>query len=483
MKVVKISKSYDFAPVEKVEIENSMAPLEIGVSGSGQLELEAELRLSDRAADSGYEEYFNVDFAKGKATIDLQEIPELREPFLGTGRSQVWIRLPKGTAVIAEAEVHPLGANGLEGAMVLHNENGPLSLENCSGHIHLENENGPTRLYGCSGEFEIDTENGPVSAEKLQGGKLEIESENGPVKLRQAAFPNVKISSENGVIYYESLQLEEGEMSFENVNGVVHLVLPENSGFQLEVESVNGSISTSFEGAGEKRHGRLSLRRGEGGPKISVKTENGTVKIGSDAHAELSFVRLKLKELKGMMGNAVNDADKEKLQETLNKVTAAVEKAVGSVTEAKVKEGLVQSLDKLKEAVENFDLQGTREKVVKTVEQVGDELSDGLKVVFRKMKVPFREGEGEAAGEDRRFRHSFRERGFGRFREHLDPDSIKEYVHKAIDSALSRSGKGLSERERGEVDERSRAKILEMLESGKITAEEAERLLKAIGRE
>ena len=41
----------------------------------------------------------------------------------------------------------------------------------------------------------------------------------------------------------------------------------------------------------------------------------------------------------------------------------------------------------------------------------------------------------------------------------------------------------LMKKEKEDIADRSRIKILEMLEAGKITAEEAERLLKAIGKE
>jgi hypothetical protein len=44
-------------------------------------------------------------------------------------------------------------------------------------------------------------------------------------------------------------------------------------------------------------------------------------------------------------------------------------------------------------------------------------------------------------------------------------------------------GAELKQNEKDEVAERSRIKILEMLEAGKITSEEAEKLLKAISKE
>jgi len=54
-----------------------------------------------------------------------------------------------------------------------------------------------------------------------------------------------------------------------------------------------------------------------------------------------------------------------------------------------------------------------------------------------------------------------------------------------VDNAINKAFKGsdLDTGERKSVDEQSRAKILQMLENGKISAQEAERLLRAIGVE
>ncbi len=465
MKTANIELNYDFTGKDTVEIENNMAPLHIGRSETGQVEIRAELSIHSFVPGTDLAEYFHVDEDGGTLKIVLERIPELADAFMGKDRSLVWVRIPKGAAVVAKAELLPIKAEGIAGAMVLHNENGPLKLEDCQGHIHLQNENGPIKLHGCDGDFEIQLENGPLSAEKVSGANLEISSENGPVKIRLASFAKVKIANENGVIHYESLPLESGEMDIVNENGIVSLVLGQEQNFELDAETNVGSISASAGTMEDAGNGHKFVRRGEGGLKIKVKTENGVIKLNADGSNDMNFVKMKIKDLKGAIGNAVGEEDMEKVKSALNSATAAVEKAIGSINEDKIKEKLSGALGKLQKTVEGFDFKETSDKVIKTVDQIGDEISDTLKTVFRKVK--------EGGGEPHQHRH-----------ERYAGDNLKEYINKAIEGAIAKvQGKGLSDSEKQAVDERSRAKILEMLESGKITAEEAERLLKAIGRE
>ncbi|MDD4224660.1 MAG: DUF4097 family beta strand repeat-containing protein [Candidatus Cloacimonetes bacterium] len=469
MKTAKIDLNYDFGGKDTVEITNNMAPLHIGRSESGQVEIRAELSIPSFVPGTDFAEYFHVDEDGKTLEIGLERIPELKEAFMGTGRSQVWVKVPSGAAVIAKTDNMPIKAEGIAGALVLHNENGPLKLDGCEGHIHLQNENGPIKLHSCEGDFEIRLENGPLSAEKISGANLEVNSENGPVKIRLASVSRVKISNENGVIYYESLPLESGEMDFVNENGIINLVLAQDQNFELDAETNVGSISTSLGEFADAEDGHKTIRQGEGGLKISVKTENGVIKLNANGSNDMNFVKMKLKDLKGAIGSAVGEEDMERVQKTLESATAAVEKAIGSINEEKIKEKLSGALGKLQKAVEGFDFKETSDKVVKTVDQIGDEVTDTLKIVLRKVKD----------SDDRTPKEHF-----ASAEDYSEPGILKEFIRKTVDAAIAKtSGKGLSDCEKQAVDERSRAKILEMLESGKITAEEAERLLKAIGRE
>ncbi|MFO8144646.1 MAG: DUF4097 family beta strand repeat-containing protein [Candidatus Syntrophosphaera sp.] len=466
MKAIKINLDYDFTEVQKVKIENNMAALNIGVSNTGRIEIEAELRIQEPAEDKNFEDYFRVHRSGQVVEIGLDNISEMQQTFLGTGKSQVWLRVPKEADIEAETYNQLISAEGLEGKLDISNENGPIVANSCSGFKHLENENGPIKIHNCQGDLKVDQENGPFVADKISGEMIKVKSENGPIKIRMASFPKVDISSENGLIHYETLPVEGGDFHIENENGVVHLVMPEDFDFELDAETELGSISINIETEQSTQEGHKIFRRGEGNNKIRVKTENGPIKLSTDGQTDLGYIKMKINEMKDAINKAVKPEDKEKLEKILETLTARVEKAVGSITEEKVKDSLTKALDKLKAIVENFDVQDTKDKVVKSVDQIGDEVTDVLKVFIRKVKEPFQESAGES----------------GHLRREMD--SLKDYIGQVIDSTLAKAqAKGTSGAEKQAVDERSRTKILEMLESGKITAEEAERLLKAISEE
>ena len=157
-------------------------------------------------------------------------------------------------------------------------------------------------------------------------------------------------------------------------------------------------------------------------------------------------------------------------------VVDALNKAADRITEARIKDSLISAADKLKELVEGFDVQEAKDKVVSGVEKVGDEISNSLRELFMKLKF----------AKD----HCYKLNNLNiksKVEEAMDysgPGNLKEFIKKTVDSTLAKAQNwGLSDREKQEVADRSRMKILEMLESGKISAEEAERLLKAIAKE
>jgi hypothetical protein len=97
------------------------------------------------------------------------------------------------------------------------------------------------------------------------------------------------------------------------------------------------------------------------------------------------------------------------------------------------------------------------------VEGLSSEIYDGIKEGLRNVKAEFD----------------------GLKYEHLNTDSLKEYINKVVNSPLIKPYLSAEKKrqESEEIADRSRLKILDMLEAGKITSEEAERLLKAIHKE
>lgn len=469
MKTAKVSLNYSTDGISKVKIDNKMAPLELKLSENDQLHIDAKLKIHSYIPGVDMSEFFYVDRAAGEIEILLEKIPELAEPFWGGGDSRVKIFIPAGIGVEVFSEGVALEAEDMDSGLEMRTENAPIQVKDCGGKVSLKSENGSIRVRKCCAELRVITENGGFTAEKVSGPSLEARSENGAVRLRQAAFERSFIETENGRIIYEALPVENARLSFVSENGSIQLALPENYNFQLEAVSEMGSLRSDIEAEIMEENNRIFVHRGEGGATISVKTENGKIVLSSAVGAEMNFVKLKIKELKKAMNKAVKEEDMEKVQNALGTVSAAVEKALADIREENVKEKLSAAMDKMKKTVEDFDFKSAGGKVAKTVDQIGDEVGDLLKSVFRKVREPREE---KTTWEDEK-------------PDFLGLEKLGDYIGKTVDSAINKAfrGSGLDVQQKREVDERSRAKILQMLENGKISAAEAERLLRAIGVE
>lgn len=476
MKNAKFTYQYevpDDAPgLSEIRLVNDMAPITIEGQEETGITIEAELPFEASALPDP-QELFEVTIKDGVAEIHLEELPDIRDSFLGGQKLKVSLRIPSTVRLDAETENMPMSITGILGGVNASTENGPVILSNCNGGLELESENGPVKLRNCSGIVKIKMENGALTAEAVQGDKLELESENGPVKIRSARFPKVEIGSENGVIYYETLPVEDGDFSFSSENGIIHLVLPLDFDFDLEGETENGALKCRIDAQISNEDGNYRIWRGDNGAKIKVKTENGLIKLSSDGNMNLDFLRMKLDELKVSINNSKTFEDKEEVLGRLNSVIDYVAKLTLSIDEEKIKSALNDAMEKLKGLVAGFDVNETKEKVISGVEDIAKELSQTLGSLLEKVKI--------------KVEHEFRG---PRMKEHMhhfqdEMRGVGEQIRKAFKNAGLKGfmGAGMAAEGHETVADRSRLKILEMLESGKITAEEAERLLKAISKE
>jgi len=373
------------------------------------------------------------------------------------------LSIPKNVNLKVETDNYPMSFSGMENKLKLTSENAPVSIHNSTGDMHIESENGPVRLHQCQGNLYAKMENGPLSAEAITGESVHLHSENGPIKLRLASYSKVEVETENGQIYYETQPVENGDFTFKTENGIIHLVLPVNFDFELKATTESGKVKSQLNIPLTLEDETYTMVSGSGGTKINISTENGSIKLSNDGHINIDYAKEKIEQLKEALRNANSPEEKEKVLELMNKVVEYLTRVVGSFTEDNVKEKVNAAIIKLKLMGDKLDLDDAREKIVINIEDIGAQISEGLKEGIKGFKSGFDEVK------QRHFHH----------------DHVHEYIRKVMDSPLIKPylGGEMKNKEKDEVADRSRLKILDMLEAGKISAEEAERLLRAIGKE
>jgi hypothetical protein len=145
----------------------------------------------------------------------------------------------------------------------IRSTNGSLRLTGPFGDANASTTNGRIELDGAEGTVALSSTNGRIEAVNVKG-ELEAETTNGTIVLEMLSFKDrIRARTTNG-----SINLGIG--SLEKVNA------------DLNARTTNGSISFDLPvtlKSMKKSRRILEAQIGEGGPEISLKTTNGSIRI------------------------------------------------------------------------------------------------------------------------------------------------------------------------------------------------------------
>jgi len=424
----------------KLELETKNIGTEI--IGWEKSESQLEIYLKDMTSDEEipFEEIIKTSYDEKEnlLSIKLNENDKYQ-------KSKIKIKLfvPKITDLKAEFENGPLTLMNLQGTQIIKSQNSPLAMTKIKGEIDIEIKNGPINIKQCEAEVKLKSQNSPVSYRELNGllvidtdngpinmtncsGKLKVQSKNGPIKIIQSNLNEVDINSENGSIYYEFNKLEEGNFNFNNKRGKIQLIIPEDLPYDILAKNLHGTIRVSLKE--EYEHDKTT-----GTQQVRMFKLNGKVKI--NLSNEYGSIVIAPNPLKFQDGHYFNFGD----------IWSNVSESIPEVNRQEIKE----SLNKARDAIGNINIPEIEKKIKSTLENVEQVLDRELnsqkqKEIFNKIKTKF----------DDLIRNA-----------NLKPDEEEDKSRPLSDLEHDR--------------EVSRLKILQLLQDGNISVEEAEKLLKA----
>ncbi len=141
--------------------------------------------------------------------------------------------------------------------------NGSVHITGPVGNTHASTTNGKVDLDGARGTVSLSSTNGRIEAVNISG-ELDVDTTNGSILLELISFEDeIKARTTNG-----SITLRVGTL--EKVNA------------DLNARTTNGSISLDLPvtlKSMKKSRRSLEAQIGQGGPEISLRTTNGSIKI------------------------------------------------------------------------------------------------------------------------------------------------------------------------------------------------------------
>jgi len=227
------SRSFPISADGRLEVVNVNGQIEVIAGSSGQVEIRAE-RIARANTDEAAKELLGKLEIKTEADAARVRVETVRIPGTGLGhRPEVryFIKVPPTVSV------------------------------------RLENKNGQIVVAGIQGDVKAETTNGGVRGRDLSGA--------------------VEAGSTNGGVTLEVDALAKGGIRAETTNGGVELTLPENAAADIEATCVNGSVVVrGLTVDGESSRKRVSGRVNGGGPRVTLETTNGGVRINAGPAAK-----------------------------------------------------------------------------------------------------------------------------------------------------------------------------------------------------
>jgi DUF4097 and DUF4098 domain-containing protein YvlB len=222
------TRSYPLGAGGSVEIGNTNGTIEVTQTSGATVEVRAE-RVAKAASD--------------EAAKDLLRQLEIRED-ISASRVKLETKTPQG-----------IRWGGVEVRYFVTVPSGTA--------VKVDNTNGKIRLTDLTGAVTAETTNGGVSGTGLAGA--------------------VRASTTNGGVDIDVSAVHADGIVLETTNGGVSLSLPADARADVSASCTNGGISVDLpiEKDGESSRRSLRGRLNGGGPRVSLETVNGGVRIGS----------------------------------------------------------------------------------------------------------------------------------------------------------------------------------------------------------
>ena len=117
-----------------------------------------------------------------------------------------------------------------------------------------------------------------------RAGGLEARTSNGAVQASLSAVEPgrpLRVKTSNGRIDLALAGWKDTDVEASTSNGAITVRLPEGAGARLNARTSNGAITSDFEVSGAGAHKRTHLEGliGSGGPRLSLTTSNGSIRI------------------------------------------------------------------------------------------------------------------------------------------------------------------------------------------------------------
>jgi hypothetical protein len=243
-----------------------------------------------------------IDGVKGDVTVTNESTPlEIYnvEGKVQASNNEGSIRIERITKpVIIDSRGTEVHVENIQDSLKVTASYKKVDISDISSNVSLDTSYATVLLKGIKGNLDIRSNTDSVSAEDIHGSfklrahgsGVRVNEIQGPLDV-QTTLKNVvvedfsdscTVTSEYAGISITSRKLGKGDVILKNRNGDIDLSLPDNASFIIDATALNGKVESEYAGlksGSSEDRGVLKARVKNGGPKILMETNYGTIRI------------------------------------------------------------------------------------------------------------------------------------------------------------------------------------------------------------
>ena len=234
-----------------------------------EISVEIEKRGRDKAAAESIEvvadqkgDVIHVEARKK----DLGEDRSYRIGWNGASRSaKLVVSVPTGSNLIVRTGDGSIRVEHVDGKVELRSSDGSVTGRDLSGDLVAHTEDGAIRLEGVDGRCDVATDDGSIAVQGRLDG-LRVSTEDGSVVVRANAGSKIT-----------------GDWNLSTGDGSLVLYLTDDLGADVDAQTRDGSVKLdsglAFAHLGDRSNSSLRGRLGSGGPRLVMRTGDGTIRL------------------------------------------------------------------------------------------------------------------------------------------------------------------------------------------------------------
>lgn len=201
----------------------------------------------------------------------------------GKVSSYLTIRVPSQASVEVEVVSADVTVDDVSGNTQIKTVSGDIEIGGRPARLDIEAISGDIDVAYAGQETDIEAVSGDIKV-RDGAGAIELANVSGRIEVLGGMFDEASLESVSGMIDWEADIGGGGPFEMENMSGTIEVSVPASVSADFEISTFSGNISNAF-GQEPTRTSKyapgkeLTFSTGGGGPRVSISSFSGSVKI------------------------------------------------------------------------------------------------------------------------------------------------------------------------------------------------------------